>query len=643
MLRQLRPPRAPVLPRVPQLFVETHGRRTFVEIDDLDSKSGFPVPFRVFEGVATVLRKDRKSYRIRVLDMPLAPEWSRPAFGDWERGNVTLEVTSPSFAAVDDEFLKALAEIGLLRSKPGLHAALSIDRFVVTFNEARWLKVGKDAVRLTLHADDIVGAQARLDAVDGDSAVFLLLQCAQEKEGAAHPDENKIFKLGSDSGQGLVEETRRQVSLRLPVRPTLRPSVKVDTSTLVFADPSYDRALCGPGASDTQRDNNGVPWKLGLDRFDYGSDTPLYFAFGPICAKKGTFGGSVSIKESFLQVQRQRQSGTESPDKHIHTLSIADVAVTTVGAKEGPRYDVAAGQAYGISFDQLRSNDQSVVFEDGDEIVISISFKQSEPDPADPGKNKDVDRTMSARAKVVPRPVIAPPPAVYSLVVPQGAAAARVALHATAPLPQRIEFPALLDDLAIGFIRRRALFVWPMGDLPTRSPEASTLVKVDRSGGGQLPETPPDIRSRLRLPVLDRIVCAGHVFGRTRRLAGTAAALAEARRFIAGVAYKRGGSGMPPARIPSASELEDPQTKATWEFCLKAADDAAGDDVGTCRHFVIWYSDDAGKTPSGKPSRLPDDWPYEQAGKIKGSWGPFSNVAVPAVNNIFVMKYCEVT
>jgi hypothetical protein len=348
-----------------------------------------------------------------------------------------------------------------------------------------------------------------------------------------------------------------------------------------------------------------------------------------------------------LLVQRQRQSGKDAAEKAVETLSIAGISVGKVvkqpDGKKWQYYVVAALQAYGISFDQLRSNNQPVTFEDGDEIVVSISFTQNEPDPGDPSLNKDVPRTLSARAKVVPRPVIAPPPAVYSLVVPQGPSIARVALHATAPLPQRIEFPALLYDLAIGFIRRRALFVWPMGDLPTRSPNESTLLKVDRAGGGQLPESPPDIRPRLPLPALDRVVCAGHVFGRTRQLAGTDIKLAEARRFIAGVAYKRGGSAMPPARIPSAADLEDPQTKVVWELCLKAADDAANEDVGNCLHFVIWFSDDTGKAPSKKPSRLPDDWPYEQADKIKGSWGPFVSPAAPAGNNIFVMKYCGVT
>lgn len=653
LMRQLRPPRAPVLPRVPQEFVETHGRRTFVELDDLQSKMGFPVPFLLLEGVATVLRKDKKSYRIRVLNMPLVPEWNRPTFDDWKQGNVTLEITSPSFEAGGKELAKALAGLGLLRSKPGLYAALSINRSVVTFSKARWSEAGK-AIRLTLHADEIAGAQAQLDAVDGDSDVVLLLQCGQDSESSDPPHQDEVFDLGPagsnkpTDAEDLVPETRRRVSLRLPVRPTSRPSVKIDTSTLVFADPSYDRALCGPGASDAQRDNIGKPWKLGLDRFEYGSDTPLYLAFGRIDATRGTFADDTTgILEPFLLVQRQRQSGKEAAEKVVETLSIAGIKVGKVvkqpDGKEWPYYVVAARQAYAISFDQLRSNNRPVVFEDGDEIVISTSFGQTEPEPADPGKSKRVDRTLSARAKVVPRPVIAPPPAVYSLVVPQGQSVARVALHATAPLPQRIEFPALLDDLAIGFVRRRALFVWPMSDLPARSPDASTLLKVDRAGGGQLPEDLADIRSRLPLPGLDRIVCAGHVFGRTLQLVGADGKLEAARRLIAGIAYRRKGSGMPPPKIPSAADLADAQTKAIWERCLKAADDAAGDDVKDCLHVVIWYSDDGGKTPSKKPSRLPDDWPYEQAGKIDDQWGPFVSSAAPVGNNIFVMKYCGVT
>jgi hypothetical protein len=141
---------------------------------------------------------------------------------------------------------------------------------------------------------------------------------------------------------------------------------------------------------------------------------------------------------------------------------------------------------------------------------------------------------------------------------------------------------------------------------------------------------------------LGRKTCAGHVFGETSVLSNNPAKLAEARRFIAGVAYKRNGTGIAPPKIPTEDELKNPNTAAIWNRCLKAADDAAGDDVGACKHFVVWFSDDDGKTPSKQPSRIPDDWPYDQTDKIKGNWGPFVSPVAPKGNNIFVIKYCGV-
>jgi len=116
----------------------------------------------------------------------------------------------------------------------------------------------------------------------------------------------------------------------------------------------------------------------------------------------------------------------------------------------------------------------------------------------------------------------------------------------------------------------------------------------------------------------------------------------DARRFIAGVAYKRNGGGMAPPKIPTESELQNPNTKAIWELCLTAAKDAANDDVGKCKNFVVWYSDDSGKTPSKSPSEIKDKWPYDQIDKIKESWGPFTSPITPKGDNIYVIKYCGV-
>lgn len=510
LLRQLRPPRAPALPRVPlqpkqpapQNFVITHGRRTFVEVDDhvtedatgKEMDTNFPTPFRLFEGVATLLRRNWASYRIRLLHVPLLPQW-----GDAADAALSLRITSPSYPAGQQNLADALAKLGLLRGGPdGLGATLSIDRFAVRFREAVWSKAG-DAIDLTLRPEpgDLADVRSRLDAVDGDSQVILQLRCAKEDDGAATPPTTTVFALATQRGKEsdtLREEPRRQFALRVPVCPTAQPSLNVSLSTLVFADPSYDRELSGPGPSDSQRDKSGALWKLALDRFEYGTDTPVYFAFGPIGAD-GLFTKDLSPDKVKLTLQRQ-PAGKEGGDPPKRQ----DLVIAGVNRAARNEHDIGAIKAYGVTLDQLRvynrTTDQvksPVEFGDGDQIVVTVGFK----DP-------HVQRTLSVRAMVVPRPIIAPASAVYALVAPfvdsESKPAARVALHATAPLPQRIEFPDLLADLAIGHIRRRALFIWSTSDVPAAAPARATLVKIDRAGGGQLPERASDLLSRLALP-----------------------------------------------------------------------------------------------------------------------------------------------
>jgi len=486
LMRQLRPPRGPALPRVPVDLATTHGRRTFVALDDKDGR--FPKPFRLFAGIATVLRRingkgSEESYQIRVLGMPLEPEWN---------GELTLQITSPSYATdKEQELAEALAQLGLLTVPPkgmGMSASLSIDRFPVPFAKATWAKKpGTGAIELTLRGADTTGLRARLDQVNGDSEVILQIRCAKEADNTANSFAPNDFPLGNPPGKAyaLEPETRRKFALRLPVRPTSRPSLKIDPATLVFADPSYDRELSGPGSSDPQRDNDGRMWKLALDRFEYGPDTPLYFAFGEIDPSTGLFASpGLKPKDVVLTLQRQPAS-KEGRRLPAEPLTIA--GVSKVGTNG---YEIEVRSAYGITFDRLLNEDHPVSFLDGDQIVVSVSFK----DPANP----DVKRSLSVRATVVPRPIIAPPPAVYSLVAFTGTASkpetARAALHAAAPLPQRIEFIELLEDLAIGHVRRRALFIWTMSTPPAMSPRSATLVKIDRAGGAQLPEQKSDIQ-----------------------------------------------------------------------------------------------------------------------------------------------------
>lgn len=161
---------------------------------------------------------------------------------------------------------------------------------------------------------------------------------------------------------------------------------------------------------------------------------------------------------------------------------------------------------------------------------------------------------------------------------------------------------------------------------------------------------------------LDEKTCAGIVFAETSVISpggGGADALATARQFIAGVAYKRAGQGVAKPVIPSDDDLQNPNTQAIWTRCTTAAHNALSDDVGTCKHFVIWYSDDGGSTPSTTP-KMSASWPYDNEDKITTSWGPFTSAISPsllstpagskarpprsakAATNMFVFKYCGV-
>lgn len=72
-----------------------------------------------------------------------------------------------------------------------------------------------------------------------------------------------------------------------------------------------------------------------------------------------------------------------------------------------------------------------------------------------------------------------------------------------------------------------------------------------------------------------------------------------------------------------------------------AARDAKNGNVGTGEHFAIRFLDDAGKTPSRKPSRIRNDWPYDHTDNIRDFWEPYT-VNELGKNNIYVIQYCNV-
>jgi hypothetical protein len=69
---------------------------------------------------------------------------------------------------------------------------------------------------------------------------------------------------------------------------------------------------------------------------------------------------------------------------------------------------------------------------------------------------------------------------------------------------------------------------------------------------------------------VDSVICQAIVYGESGTIellkGSDAPGLAEARRFIAGVAYKRSGQGLAKPKYPTADELKQPFIKKAWEL-----------------------------------------------------------------------------
>lgn len=457
LVRQQRSPRGVEFPRLRRDELIARGRRTFLALDDVDG-NGEPRPFRLFSGVGTVLRgvlnNEPVSFHVRALDVTLATGF---------RGPIRLSIQSPSFKD-GNALLAALGRFGLLRTPlASSSASLTIAGRSID------LEVGKPDVGSTfvvwpfkLSPEDLPTLHSEIERADGDTVVTFMLQSP---------------KADSDVGALIPEEDRRLVTLRLACCSLRSPTLKVAFSTIVFGDPSYDRVLSGPGAcSDIVRNKEGAAWKLASDRFEYGVDTPIYFAFGRINVDTGRFIGGEGPPPKIKFERQPASSDQETP--RLELIRIAGVKDTDGWI------DIAEAVAYSITLDRFRNDEERPpLFADGDQIVMTVAS----------------EKTVSCRVRVVARPIIAPPSAVYSVVSVGSGGESRTALHVTGPLPQQVEIHNLLEDLARGHIRRQALFVWRFAALAsadgTGAIDKAALVKVDRSGGGQLPSFDRDILS----------------------------------------------------------------------------------------------------------------------------------------------------
>lgn len=311
-------------------------------------------------------------------------------------------------------------------------------------------------------------------------------------------------KLGADIApdeKSDILEWGAPVAISLPIgrKPLGRPTPDIRRRTFLFADPAFDRVLSGPGkSSQILRMSSGEAVMLALDRTEYDLSRTLYLAFGKL--EKGSFHPIPKGCKSKLAFRLKPKTGpgeaprvvdlflagTRLPD-NLELCESLDKCVAseeceTIEKCEKPE----RAKVYAIPLSRLQAAAMDQVPKPGDNLSIEVTLNG--PD------NKKIG-TLSIEVPIAEKVDDPRPAAVYSIIGLSGTDACTL-LHAAAPAPDRVEFVDLLDDLASGHIRKRAIFEWRETDLEL-APEWPhyTMTKTDRSGGAQLPREPLDITS----------------------------------------------------------------------------------------------------------------------------------------------------
>jgi len=496
--RQLRAPRSSTLPDDQELEVR---RRTFVAGDERDPATDKLMLLKLVKGPAVVARFERlqdandSKHNPRSVTLTV----SAPALGwlssGWNGGIQLLATVSGNIPA-----RVALARIGLLPRAPNVvmehvpHATLQVGSALVRFEKMHWKPVDQNNVHLEFSVvEPALRDTARtkiavaLREASADTPIRFSVRCGvpvAPTDAIQGPDSAGELTLATDRPAGnanedLIPGPPHVLVFDLPHIPARRRWLPIMPFTLGFGDPAYDRELGSPARSNALGIGD-VPHVLAADRAEYDASATIYVAF--------------------WRRKREEDAKPEEPDGQwtlgLRVVPLAggperDLAITATGAT-GIRYKVVGCRPYAIALASLRETRENATLNErpanllpGDRLKLTVT-----------GIGADhIEHSITVDVGIVAEPVLPPPAASYGLATLQrGGAAVGTALFATAPLPQKIDFPDLLNDLVAGHVRRRALFLWPFvtSDVPPPAKPFGYLVKLDRTGAGQLPETRSD-------------------------------------------------------------------------------------------------------------------------------------------------------
>ncbi|MGY0780613.1 hypothetical protein ACW7BC_22220 [Azospirillum argentinense] len=523
LLRQGRAPRSTAFPRIADA---ARRRGTIVAWDDRtdelsqvppdEAATRLPTPFRWLRGPAGVIRATGKDADGRDKEVSFLIRVREPILGRigaaWD-GIIVLEVTSPSAATAEE--LKALFEATLFKTKEAIGALLlsvgAVAAPMPLLERPAPAPGGAAVLRLKFGLPSVHWAAVRtaLQEATADTPVAATLRYPPDGPHSALWSESRELQEGAEHQLAPLELALR---LPLPLRPADRPTLPIDLASVVFADPSYDRSLSG-ATTQVLRRVESTSWLLATDRAEYDRSAPVVFGFGELVAETGLF----KAKDGYASEQwgrpvrfariPGRTRGEDAPAPVLLALRQSKLPAPADGS-----YWALPSTPYAVSLDdffelaEVQENAQvagktlqmdkkkipdwskPVVFRPGDMLEVAVTGLANMN-----GTMREVD--LAVRVTIVAQPVIAPPPSVFALVRVETTGKGTVPLFATAPLPSAIGYPALLDDLARGLVRRRAHFQWHHPEeAPPQSPIRATLIKIDRSGGGQLPQATHDLR-----------------------------------------------------------------------------------------------------------------------------------------------------
>ena len=485
--RQGRAPRNTALPRG---RVESESRRTFVAanlyaVEKGASDTRHLQPFVLFSGPGAVLRylpaliEEAGQEAIALLLSLQSPDrgWLSPELSE----NVVIRVKRPGLSG-RNPLVETLAKLGLL--VPGLQATLEVGDVVVRFAAFKVSALANEQLDLTLAMSltDRSRLQAAVRGADADTQAMLRLELAPWIKDAPAPAPGKWvdLKTRTSASQQLPAGPPLRVTFRLMLLPGNRLWRPVEMATLAFADPAYDRELASPAHGVTKA-VRAKRYLLAFDRAEYDSTQTLCFSFG-------------RINEAFLRPDRRAvppllggkwSIGIEVTAKDPALHGSIPRALGVRGLAPEQPVQGSAGQAYAIEISALVEKDGTpAALASGDQLTITAVVL--EDDDA-----LSVGLTLNLNLSIVDFPVNAPAAAIYGLVSHE-AGRATPELFASAPQPSIVEFPELVADLVRGHVRRKAMFVWPFVPRNPITPghASAGLVKIDRTGGGQIPEHP---------------------------------------------------------------------------------------------------------------------------------------------------------